>query len=83
VPSASARGVGGSDHRAPKGATDPTTLEPLAATIEALQKVIADLVIERQALRARRSSPDELQANRLELSRRQHQLSYALIARRA
>lgn len=55
--------------------------EPLDDAIEALERLIGALVIERQELRAAHAGHAELESNRLELNRRQQQLSYALIGR--
>jgi hypothetical protein len=51
--------------------------EQLPDAIRAHQEALGAIVSERQALRARGASPDELEANRLEIGRRQRQLSYA------
>jgi len=51
------------------------------ATVEALVSRIADLVLERQSLRARGDDSPLLERNRLELVRAHQDLSYALIDR--
>lgn len=47
--------------------------------IESLQRAIAELVDERQRLRAAREAAEELERNRVALARAQHELSRALI----
>ena len=55
--------------------------DPLDRAIHALEQDIGALVTERQAMRDRGASSEELEANRGELAYRQQQLSYLLIAR--
>lgn len=49
------------------------------SSVECLQETLSVLVAERQALRDRNAGRDELESNRLEVARRQRQLSQALI----
>jgi hypothetical protein len=57
-------------------------LRPMnAVTVEDLVSRIADLVLERQSLRARGEGSPILERNRLELVRAHQDLSYALINR--
>jgi hypothetical protein len=49
------------------------------AEVERLQEAIRSLVAERQALHEREAGGDQLESNRLEISRRQRQLSRALV----
>jgi len=51
------------------------------AEVDCLQEAIRKLVRERQALHDRNAGRAELESNRVELVRRQWQLSHALIAR--
>ena len=51
------------------------------AEVECLQEAVRALLQERQAMHDRDASRAELETNRLELARRQRQLSHALIDR--
>ena len=51
------------------------------ASVECIQEAVRMLVAERQALRERHASRNELESNRLELAGRQQQFSRALIDR--
>ena len=51
------------------------------ASVEGLQQVLRELVAERQALRERSARREALESNRLEVARRQQELSHALIDR--
>ena len=52
------------------------------ASVESLDEALRMLVAERQALHDSGAGRDELESNRLELVRRQQELSRAMIARR-
>jgi hypothetical protein len=56
---------------------------PNASQINGLERTIADLVQERQRLRAEGAAAGELERNRREIVARQQELSDALIARYA
>jgi hypothetical protein len=58
-----------------------TRAERYDDAIHALETSISALVLERQEMRASYADAEELESNRLELVRRQQQLSCALIAR--
>ena len=58
-----------------------TRAERYDDAIHALETSISALVLERQEIRASYADAEELESNRLELVRRQQQLSCALIAR--
>jgi hypothetical protein len=49
--------------------------------VECVQEALRALVLERQALHDRNARRDELESNRLELVKRQRELSQALIDR--
>jgi hypothetical protein len=49
--------------------------------VECVQEAVRLLVAERQTMHARGADRDELESNRLDLVRRQQELSRALIAR--
>ena len=51
------------------------------ASVEGIQEELRVLVALRQAMREREAGRDELESNRLDLARRQRQLSHALIDR--
>jgi hypothetical protein len=51
------------------------------SSVECVEAVLRALVAERQAMRDRNGGRDELETNRLEVVRRQGQLSKALIDR--
>ena len=51
------------------------------ASVECLEEELRALVLARQGLRERDAGRDELESNRLEVGRRQRQLSHALIDR--
>ena len=53
----------------------------IMASVDCIQQAVRRLVAERQELHARAAGRDELESNRLELVRRQHELARALIAR--
>jgi hypothetical protein len=50
-------------------------------SVECLQQALRVLVVERQALREREAGREALESNRLEVARRQRELSHALIDR--
>jgi hypothetical protein len=52
-----------------------------AHTVESLRQEIGEIVAERQALRARGASPQELEDNRRRLTEAQAELSHRLIER--
>jgi hypothetical protein len=51
------------------------------ASVEFLQAALRELVAERQTLREHHAGRDALESNRVEVGRRQRELSYALIKR--
>jgi hypothetical protein len=58
-------------------------MERQAESVERLQRELEELVLERQRLRVKGTSPSKLEENRRAIARRQHDLSRALIARYA
>ena len=53
------------------------------ASVECLQDALRALVADRQALREHKAGRDALESNRVEVARRQRELSRALIDRHA